>query len=103
MNTADRVRGRIGAAIFERVAGPNGRERRALIQEPGERMFAGDRPIRRVHGDSAMCTQVSRRGSDAAYGLPSGAVPVTRSWMARTRSIACSASLVRPNVVTARK
>jgi uncharacterized protein (DUF2236 family) len=54
MNTADRVRGRIGAAIFERVAGPNGRERRALIQEPGERMFAGDRPIRRVHGDSAM-------------------------------------------------
>src|SRR5580698_4643515 len=54
MNTADRVRGRIGAAIFERVAGPNGRERRALIQEPGERMFAGDRPIRRVHGDSSM-------------------------------------------------
>ena len=54
MSAADRVRGRIGAAIFERVAGPKGPERRSLIQEPGERMFAGDRPIRRVHGDSAM-------------------------------------------------
>ena len=54
MSKTDCVRGRIGAAIFERVAGPQGRERRALIQEPGERMFAGDRPIRRVHGDSAM-------------------------------------------------
>src|ERR1700735_5666379 len=54
MGTADRVRGRIGAAIFERVAGPQGPERRSLIQEPGERMFTADRPIRRVHGDSAM-------------------------------------------------
>src|ERR1700691_135763 len=54
MGTADRVRGRVGAAIFERVAGPNGPERRALIRAPGERMFAENRPIRRVHGDSAM-------------------------------------------------
>src|ERR1700728_2636183 len=54
MSTADRVRGRVGAAIFERVAGPNGPERRALIRAPGERWFAEDRPIRRVHGDSAM-------------------------------------------------
>jgi len=54
MSTADRVRGRIGSAIFERVAGPKGPERQALIRAPGERMFAGDRPIRRVHGDSAM-------------------------------------------------
>jgi uncharacterized protein (DUF2236 family) len=54
MGTADQVRGRIGAAIFERVAGPDGPERRALIAAPGERWFAGDRPIRRVHGDSAM-------------------------------------------------
>ena len=52
--TVDRVRGRIGAAIFERVAGPRGPERRQLINEPGERMFAEDRPIRRVHGDSSM-------------------------------------------------
>ncbi|HTZ23763.1 MAG TPA: oxygenase MpaB family protein, partial [Streptosporangiaceae bacterium] len=54
MGAADQVRGRIGAAIFERVAGPQGPERRSLIREPGERMFAADRPIRRVHGDSAM-------------------------------------------------
>jgi uncharacterized protein (DUF2236 family) len=52
--TVDRVRGRIGAAIFERVAGPQGLERRALINEAGERWFGADRPIRRVHGDSAM-------------------------------------------------
>jgi uncharacterized protein (DUF2236 family) len=52
---ADRVRGRIGAAIFQRVAGPDGPERRRLIHgEAGERWFAEDRPIRRVHGDSAM-------------------------------------------------
>jgi uncharacterized protein (DUF2236 family) len=51
---ADRVRARIGAAIFERVAGPQGPERRRVINEAGERMFAEDRPIRRVHGDSSM-------------------------------------------------
>jgi uncharacterized protein (DUF2236 family) len=54
LGAADRVRARIGAAIFERVAGPLGRERRELIGAEGERMFAEDRPIRRVHGDSAM-------------------------------------------------
>jgi uncharacterized protein (DUF2236 family) len=54
MDAADRVRARIGAAIFERVAGPQGRERRDLIGAPGERWFAADRPIRRVHGDSSM-------------------------------------------------
>jgi uncharacterized protein (DUF2236 family) len=52
--TADRVRSRIGAAIFERVAGPQGRERRRVINAEGERMFAEDRPIRRVQGDSSM-------------------------------------------------
>src|SRR5258707_9970627 len=52
--TADRVRARIGAAIFERVAGPQGPERRQLIRAEGERMFAENRPIRRVHGDSSM-------------------------------------------------
>ena len=52
---ADRIRGRIGAAIFERVAGPQGRSRAHLIhQSPGERWFAEDRPIRRVHGDTSM-------------------------------------------------
>src|SRR6266571_2274070 len=52
--TADRVRARIGAAIFERVAGPQGPARRRVIQADGERMFAEDRPVRRVHGDSSM-------------------------------------------------
>jgi uncharacterized protein (DUF2236 family) len=52
---ADLVRGRIGAAIFERVAGPQGPGRRRLIHgAEGERWFSEGRPIRRVHGDSSM-------------------------------------------------
>jgi uncharacterized protein (DUF2236 family) len=52
---ADSVRRRIGASIFERVAGSEGPARRHAIHgTPGERWFAQDRPIRRVHGDSAM-------------------------------------------------
>ena len=52
---ADRIRGSIGAAIFERVAGPQGPSRaRRIHQTPGERWFAEDRPVRRVHGDSSM-------------------------------------------------
>jgi uncharacterized protein (DUF2236 family) len=54
MSTADQVRGRIGAAIFGRVAGPQGPARRQLIHAEGERWFAEDRPIRTVHGDTAM-------------------------------------------------
>jgi uncharacterized protein (DUF2236 family) len=54
-SAADRVRGRIGAAIFQRVAGPEGPERLRLTHgDEGERWFAAERPIRRVHGDSAM-------------------------------------------------
>jgi uncharacterized protein (DUF2236 family) len=51
---ADLVRERLGAVIFQRVAGPQGPERRRLIGASGERWFAEDRPIRRVHGDSSM-------------------------------------------------
>jgi uncharacterized protein (DUF2236 family) len=52
---ADSVRRRIGASIIERVAGSAGPERRqAINQAGGERWFAEDRPIRRVHGDSSM-------------------------------------------------
>jgi uncharacterized protein (DUF2236 family) len=52
---ADSVRRRIGASIFERVAGSGGPARRHVIHgTPGERWFAEDRPIRRVHGDSSM-------------------------------------------------
>ena len=52
---ADRVRGRIGAAIFERVVGPPDPARKQPPdRSPGERWFAADRPIRQVHSDSAM-------------------------------------------------
>ena len=51
---ADLLRSRIGAAIFERVAGPQGRARRQVIHQGGERWFAEGSPIRRVHGDSSM-------------------------------------------------
>jgi uncharacterized protein (DUF2236 family) len=51
----DTFRTRIGAVIFERVAGPQGRDRRRQIHaSPGERWFAEDRPIRQVQGDSSM-------------------------------------------------
>src|SRR5262245_32063805 len=52
---AGSVRSRIGAAIFERVAGPEGPARRQVINAAGgERWFADGRPIRRVHGDASM-------------------------------------------------
>jgi len=52
---ADRIRGRIGAAIIERVAGPQAASRqRPADPSQGERWFAEDRPIRQVHSDSAM-------------------------------------------------
>ncbi len=51
---ADLARGRLGEMIFQRVAGPQRREHRRLVNAPGERWFAEDRPICQVHGDSAM-------------------------------------------------
>jgi|SRR5580658_598732 uncharacterized protein (DUF2236 family) len=52
---ADQIRGRIGAAIVERIAGPQGASRqRPAEASRGERWFAEDRPIRQVHSDSAM-------------------------------------------------
>jgi uncharacterized protein (DUF2236 family) len=52
---ADRIRGRIGAAIIERIAGPQDASRRRSAEPSrGERWFAEGRPIRQVHGDSAM-------------------------------------------------
>src|ERR1700722_3271146 len=54
-SAADSVRRRIGASIFEKVAGPEGpNHRRVIHQAEGDRWFAGDRPIQRVHGDSSM-------------------------------------------------
>jgi uncharacterized protein (DUF2236 family) len=49
------LRSWIGDQIFARVAGAEGPDRRARIQaSSGERWFADDRPIRRVHGDASM-------------------------------------------------
>ena len=45
---------RLGAALFARVAGPQGADNRARFAAPGPRWFAEDRPIRTVHGDAAM-------------------------------------------------
>ncbi|WP_410586228.1 oxygenase MpaB family protein [Amycolatopsis sp. lyj-23] len=49
------VRARMRDALFARVAGPDGPRNRARIHgAPGERWFAPDSAIRRVHGDTAM-------------------------------------------------
>jgi uncharacterized protein (DUF2236 family) len=50
----ERLRARVGDALFLRIAGPGGYEERDRIHlTPGPRWFAPDSPIRRVHGDSA--------------------------------------------------
>jgi uncharacterized protein (DUF2236 family) len=49
------LRQRLGAALFERVAGPDGpRHRDRIHGTPGARWFAPDSPIARVHGDASM-------------------------------------------------
>ena len=54
-DAAERIRGRIGAAIIERIAGPSDApRRRPAASGEGEPWFAEDRPIRLVHSDSAM-------------------------------------------------
>lgn len=53
-NPVERLRARVGDALFLRIAGPGGYEARDRIHlTPGPRWFAPDSPIRRVHGDSA--------------------------------------------------
>lgn len=49
------VRGRLGEAIFHRVAGPDGAQHRDRIHySPGPRWFEPGSPITRVHGDASM-------------------------------------------------
>lgn len=49
------VRDRLGSRLFERVAGPEGPERRDRIHNtPGPRWFPDEAPIRQVHADAAM-------------------------------------------------
>jgi uncharacterized protein (DUF2236 family) len=51
----ERTRWRVRDGILHRVAGSTGEHQRQRIHfAPGPRWFAEDRPIRRVHGDSAM-------------------------------------------------
>jgi uncharacterized protein (DUF2236 family) len=50
-----RIRERLGSALFERVAGPDGpRHRDRIHGTPGPRWFAAGSPITRVHGDASM-------------------------------------------------
>lgn len=50
-----RLRSQVGAALFARVAGPDGPAVRERIHfTEGERWFAPGRPIRRVHADASM-------------------------------------------------
>jgi uncharacterized protein (DUF2236 family) len=49
------LRARLGSIVFERVAGADGpRHRTRIHTTAGERWFAPDRPIQKVHADSAM-------------------------------------------------
>ncbi len=49
------MRSRLGAAIFRRVAGPEGPRRRERIHgRPGPRWFQAGSPIQQVHGDASM-------------------------------------------------
>jgi uncharacterized protein (DUF2236 family) len=51
---SDNVRSWLGAQVLLRVAGPGGpTTHREIFHAEGERWFAGDRPIRRVHADAA--------------------------------------------------
>ncbi|MDN4474700.1 oxygenase MpaB family protein [Demequina sp. SYSU T00192] len=51
----ERMRARMGAALFARVGGPDGPAIRARVHEtPGPRWFRAGSAIRRVHGDSSM-------------------------------------------------
>lgn len=49
------VRSRLAALVFERVAGPEGPQRRERIHlSPGERWFPPDAAVRTVHADASM-------------------------------------------------
>lgn len=54
-NPVERVRARVGDALFTKVAGPDGDAARDRIHlTPGPRWFTAGSPIRRVHADAAM-------------------------------------------------
>lgn len=54
LHPLERTRARVGAALFERVAGPNGPEARARVHlTEGPRWFPPGSAIRSVHGDAS--------------------------------------------------
>lgn len=51
----EQIRENIATELRARVVGPNARQRtQEIMDAPGERWFAEDRPIRLVHGDASM-------------------------------------------------
>lgn len=48
------LRSWLAREVLQHVAGAHGPQRQAQISAAGDRWFAEDRPIRRVHGDAAM-------------------------------------------------
>lgn len=55
MTPVHRARRRLSDLLLSRVAGPDAHDARHRIHgEPGERWFAADDPIQRVHGDASM-------------------------------------------------
>ncbi|WP_430869004.1 oxygenase MpaB family protein [Demequina aurantiaca] len=53
-NPIERMRSRVGDAIFTKIAGPGGYDARNKIHNtPGPRWFPPDSPMRRVHGDAS--------------------------------------------------
>ncbi len=51
----ERIRENIASELRARVVGPNASQRtQEIMDAPGERWFAEDRPIRLVHGDASM-------------------------------------------------
>lgn len=53
-NPSERLRARVGDALFLKVAGPDGHAARDRIHlTPGPRWFAAGSPVRRVHADAA--------------------------------------------------
>ncbi|GAA1721613.1 hypothetical protein GCM10009809_16580 [Isoptericola hypogeus] len=54
-NSVERLRVRVGDALFLKVAGPDGHDNRDRIHlTPGPRWFAPESPIARVHADASM-------------------------------------------------
>ena len=76
----EKIRENVANELRSRVVGPNASQRTHEIMEaPGERWFAEDRPIRLVHGDASMFIGGLRallHGLDRAIDLRKGPAQV---------------------------